>query len=453
MNDNPLILIFDIGKTNKKLFLYNERYEIVHQLETRIPEIKDEDGDPCEDLQSLTAWIKSVFETIGRDHSIKALNFSAYGASFVNIDANGRAATPLYNYLKSFPGKLHDEFYNNYGGVEQFCLETASPDLGNLNSGLQLYRIKEQRPKDFEKIKCSLHLPQYLSWLFTKKTFSDITSIGCHTALWNFQLNRYHRWVSQEGILEKLADIFPSDKTIALEKSKIVCGAGLHDSSAALIPYLASFTEPFILISTGTWCISLNPFNQTPLTFEELGEDCLCYLDYKGKSVKASRLFAGHEHENAVKLIADHFLVKPDFYRDIRFDKEISDKLKTGKAQDNKRVSILNLDHFADHLHAYYHFMKSLVERQIKSTNLVLEGSSVRNIFVDGGFSRNQVYMNLLAEAYSNQKVWAATVAQSTALGAALAIHSSWNKKEIAEGLVGKQLFKPEKENLKTSKG
>jgi len=433
MTESPLILVFDIGKTNKKLFLYNERYEIIHQLDTRIPEISDEDGDPCEDLQSLTNWIKGSFdEIIKANYSIKALNFSAYGASFVNIDANGKAATPLYNYLKAFPERLHDEFYKNYGGVEQFSLETASPDLGNLNSGLQLYRIKKQQPSVIEKIRHSLHLPQYISWLFTKKPYSDITSIGCHTALWNFQLNQYHRWVRQEGILEKLADIFPSDKAVNLEKQNIICGIGLHDSSAALIPYLASFTEPFVLISTGTWCISLNPFNQTPLTFEELGSDCLCYLDYKGKSVKASRLFAGNEHENSVKQIADRFQADPLFYREIRFDKEISNKLNTGK--------------ITSAVEAYYDFMIGLVNRQVDSSNLVLKGSDVKNIFVDGGFSNNHVYMNLLAEAYPDKKVWAATVAQSTALGAALAIHSEWNKKEIPSKLVDRVLFKPEKE-------
>ena len=47
-------------------------------------------------------------------------------------------------------------------------------------------------------------------------------------------------------------------------------GIGLHDSSAALIPYLVNFSMPFVLISTGTWCISMNPFSKTALTAEEL---------------------------------------------------------------------------------------------------------------------------------------------------------------------------------------
>ena len=451
MTHQETILVFDIGKTNKKFFVFNGQYEIIYQQETRIEEIKDEDGYSCEDLQSLTDWILNAFSGISKKFSIAALNFSAYGASFVNIGHDGRPATPLYNYLKPFPEELHDEFYRQYGGQEKFSVETASPDLGNLNSGLQLYRIRKQRPDMFQKIKYSLHLPQYLSWLFTGKAFSDITSIGCHTALWNFASNQYHQWVNNEGIIEKLAPLFPSDKSI--NNNGIKTGVGLHDSSAALIPYLSSIADPFVLISTGTWCISLNPFNQTKLTTEELSADCLCYLDYKGKSVKASRLFAGYGHEDAVKIIADHFQLDANFYKQIRFDKEISNKLKSKENSDRKAFSLFNgsgLPEFSDYLEAYYEYMSGLIGRQVESTNLVLRGSLVRDIFVDGGFSKNSIYMNLLAEAFPEKKVWAATVAQSTALGAALAIHPEWNKNEIPSKLIDKALYETDKENLKT---
>ena len=115
-----------------------------------------------------------------------------------------------------------------------------------------------------------------------------------------------------EGIDAKLAPLLPANQATEclFSNRKMFVGTGLHDSSAALIPYLAVFTEPFILLSTGTWCITLNPFNKTPLTTEELKKDCLCYMEYQGKPVKASRLFAGYEHEQQVKKLAAH-LNKP----------------------------------------------------------------------------------------------------------------------------------------------
>ncbi len=83
-----------------------------------------------------------------------------------------------------------------------------------------------------------------------------------------------------------------------------------------------------MLISTGTWCISLNPFNQLPLTEDELKKDCLLYLAYKGNPVKASRLFAGYEHEEQVKRLAAHFRVDIDHYKKITFNRAIVDQFK-----------------------------------------------------------------------------------------------------------------------------
>ena len=81
--------------------------------------------------------------------SVKAINFSTYGASFVHINKEGKPVAPLYNYLKAFPEDLKTKFYNKYGGEVNFSMHTASPVLGNLNAGLQLYYLKEKKPDLF----------------------------------------------------------------------------------------------------------------------------------------------------------------------------------------------------------------------------------------------------------------------------------------------------------------
>lgn len=43
----PVIAVFDVGKTNKKLFLFDENYKIVFERTARFLEINDEDGDPA----------------------------------------------------------------------------------------------------------------------------------------------------------------------------------------------------------------------------------------------------------------------------------------------------------------------------------------------------------------------------------------------------------------------
>jgi sugar (pentulose or hexulose) kinase len=71
----------------------------------------------------------------------------------------------------------------------------------------------------------------------------------------------------------------------------------------------------------------------------------------------------------------------------------------------------------------------------------VTTGTPVKRIFVDGGFGKNPVYMHLLAAAFPNMEVYAASVAQATAIGAALAIHQRWNTQPLPGDLVEMRLY------------
>jgi sugar (pentulose or hexulose) kinase len=452
MAATPVILIFDVGKTNKKVLLFDEQYHIVFEASTQLAETTDEDGFPCEDVNALTDWLKNSLTAVLSDekYKVKAINFSAYGASFVLIGEKGQVIPPLSNYLKPYSPELQKKFYTTYGGESQVAKQTASPVLGNLNSGMQLYRLKYENPETFSQVKYALHLPQYLSYVLSGAINSDITSIGCHTNLWHFQKNNYHTWVKKEGISEKLALVKEADAIVG-KANDIPVGVGLHDSSAALIPYLSSFSEPFILLSTGTWCISLNPFNHSRLSDYELHQDCLCYLSYKGKPVKASRLFAGYEHEQQVKRLAEHFKVDPDYYKKVEADADLLKQLKpsgesTHKSQDGAMVSqskfgTRKLSSFKDYETAYHQLIADIVHQQTRSTNIVLKETAVTRIFVDGGFSKNQIYMQLLADSFPEIEVYAASVAQASSLGAALAIHDNWNKKPLPSDIIDLKLY------------
>lgn len=453
MNAKPVVVVFDVGKTNKKLFLFDENYQIVFEKSARFIETVDEDGFPCENLESLRL---SVFDSLSevfrlKEFSIKAVNFSSYGASFVYVGEDGTPVAPLYNYLKPYPPELSEKFYKKYGGEESFSQQTASPVLGSLNSGLQLYRLKMQKPEIFSKVKYALHLPQYLSFLLTGNYCSDLTSIGCHTAMWDFEQDRYHEWIQREGIALKLPPIVPANKVSPplFPGTSYKIGCGLHDSSAALIPYLVNFSEPFVLISTGTWCISLNPFNRHNLTQDELKKDCLSFLQYKGQPVKASRLFSGNEYEQQVKRIAAHFNVDTIRFRNIMYNPEIIKKIKKSKPQvryedDFKKESVFatrDLTGFKNDTEAYHQLVLDLVNLQAASTQLVLKDTPVKRIFVDGGFSKNNVFMNLLAAEFNTLEVFAASMAQASAVGAALTIHSAWNNKAVPNDIIQLKYF------------
>jgi sugar (pentulose or hexulose) kinase len=440
----PVIAVFDVGKTNKKIFLFDSRYRMVYEQSAQFKETVDEDGEPCENLESLRSSVYSSLREVLKmeEFEVRAVNFSGYGASFVYLGDEGEPLTPLYNYLKAYPPKLKKQFYDEYGGERAFSMITASPVLGSLNSGMQLYRLKYERPELFGRIRYALHLPQYLSYLITGIPATDITSIGCHTNLWNFTTKQYHEWVSKEGLLEKFPTIMEGDKAelVDFEGHQLACGNGLHDSSAALIPYLMNFREPFILISTGTWCISMNPFNDDPLTAEELEQDCLCYLTYEGRPVKASRLFAGHEHEVEVQRIADHYSQHTGQYKNIAYQSELLagqvQEFLDGGMKESAPSLAQDLSIYKDDVQAYHHLIWCIVVKQYFSTLLVVNEPAVKRIFVDGGFSKNAIYMNLLAKLFKSVEIYAASMSQATAIGTALALHREWNKEELPGDII-----------------
>lgn len=447
MSALPVIAVFDIGKTNKKILLLDEDYAIQWENSVKLDEITDEDGFPCEDIRALSNWVTDKLSEVRLkpEFEIRAVNFSAYGASFVHVNNDGVAFLPLYNYLKPYPADLQKKFYDTYGGESQLAKETASPILGHLNSGMLLYRLKQEQPNNFNLIKYSLHLPQYLSFILSGKARSEITSIGCHTNLWNFQTGYYHDWVYKENINKVLPPIADGDG-LACIKDNVQIGLGLHDSSAALIPYLVSFTDPFVLISTGTWCISLNPFNKFPLTDEELKNDCLLFMKYTGGNVKASRLFAGYEHEQQIKRLATHFNKPEEYYATVEYNPELLPSLKNHASPDqttgmqvalhSSSFAARSLSSFENYEQAYHQLIADIIVQQVASTQLVLNGTDVKRIFVDGGFGKNPVYMSLLAGAFPEHEVFAASVPQASAIGAALAIHQYWNNKPFPQNII-----------------
>ena len=244
-----VIAIFDIGKTNKKLILFNEDLRVVSETEQKFVEIPDDDGFECDDIDLIEKWIKeSVTRLVHSDkYDLKAVNFTTYGATLVYLDENGKRVTPLYNYLKPIDEKISENLYKRYGGRDEFCRRTASPALGMLNSGIQPLWLKAVKPDIYARIKHILHFPQYLSYILTGKIYSEHTSIGCHTAMWDFDNMNYHPWVKDQGW--NLPEPAPVDtmNELEIDGKKVQIGIGIHDSSASLAPYFAC-KEKFLLV-------------------------------------------------------------------------------------------------------------------------------------------------------------------------------------------------------------
>jgi len=430
--------IFDIGKTNKKIILFNKNLKVISEKEEKFPVVADDEGFECDDIELIEKWIKEsvVRLTSSEKLDLKAVNFTTYGATMVYLDKDGNRITPVYNYLKPLDERISENLYKKYGGRDEFCRRTASPALGMLNSGLQALWLKETKPEVFAKVQHILHFPQYLSYLLTNKIYAEHTSIGCHTALWDFDNMCYHPWVMARGLNLPQPVTIDTLNEVVINGKKLTIGIGIHDSSSSLAPYFGSSNGKFLLLSTGTWCINMNPFNDEQLTAEQLDKDCLCYLSISRHPVKSSRLFLGHLHDTAVKQICDHFSKAEDYTKKIKVNKELSVKLKNrygGKEvflQTEGHMHSLkdNIDfyEFISFEESYHQLMIELCDITIEAIKLVIPASDeTKNIYITGGFSKNKLFLHLITEAFPAKLVFTSEIENASALGAALVISGS----------------------------
>ena len=315
----------------------------------------------------------------------------------------------MYNYLKPYPDDLLAQFLDGFGGHEAFSTQTASPLLGMLNSGLQIYWLKYRKPQLFKKIYCSLHLPQYFSYLFTGKMLGEFTTVGCHSGLWDIEKTKYHEWTQKSGIAPVLPDVKLASETVKInwKGSPLEVGPGINDTSANLVPYLQREKDAFMLLSTGTWNIALNPFSEDSLTFTELQQDCLYFLRDDGKPVKVARLFMGNEYRLQIDEMTRFFRKQDDYHTHIKFDNRIYEKgnEKPSKCYSWKSIYLPGIlqnegptdyQKFGSFEEAYHQLLSELVDIQVERIRLARGTGKINKLFVDGGFVENDVFMALL---------------------------------------------------------
>ncbi|MDF1575384.1 MAG: FGGY family carbohydrate kinase [Bacteroidales bacterium] len=456
MAKEEVILIFDVGKTHKKMLLFDRNLKVVREEEYIFQETLDDEGFPCDDAEKLEQWIgQTIEDTItGGEYLVKGINFTSYGATLVYLDKEGKRLTPVYNYLKPLPEEAMEGFYDRYGGEEAFSRQTASPVLGMLNSGLQLLWLKRKKPEVFAKVAQILHFPQYLSRLVHGQVVSEHTSIGCHTMMWDFERMAYHSWLKEEGI--SLPPPAPVSESFLVDRGGILVesGVGIHDSSSALAPYLMAAAEPFILVSTGTWCINMNPFNQDPLSREELRKDCLCFLGVHGKAVKSSRFFLGRIHDLNVERILEHFSPGSTAWKNIQPGiRLISEYWKQGKEgqlffrngiPEGRVDTQADPGQFGSFEEAYTRLMVDLSVQVVKSIELILPGEDrTKHLYISGGFARNPIFRTILCLAFPGKQVYTSEIDNASSLGAALVISAKIWKEAAVHLDLGLREVKP----------
>ena len=238
--------ILDIGKTNIKLYILNDKYEILSQKKIRNTVVVSKSYNHV-NVEKIWDWFVKHLRELNRKYVIQSINISAHGGAVALVNTSSSRsvnssglAMPIMDY--EWKGiELDDEYLNVRPGFE----ETYSPLLpGGLNIGRQLFWFSKYYSKTFVESNAILMYPQYWAWRMSSKLVTEITSLGCHTDLWDVASDDYSSMVKSLGWLEKFPPICKATKPISvvskdfadligLDKRCLVY-SGLHDSNASI---------------------------------------------------------------------------------------------------------------------------------------------------------------------------------------------------------------------------
>jgi glycerol kinase len=79
-------------------------------------------------------------------------------------------------------------------------------------------------------------------------------------------------------------------------------------------------------------------------------------------------------------------------------------------------------DSFED---AYHHLMIELVKLQVENIRIAVGTHHIKRLYVDGGFSNNDIYIKLLSHSLPDMKLRTTDSSLGSALGATIAISDS----------------------------
>lgn len=298
------IAVIDIGKTNAKLVLVDRQSLSEVAVMTRPNTVQTGGPWPYFDVEGHWAFLLAGLKAFHATYGIDAISVTTHGACAALLDINGELAAPILDYEFAGP----DELREDYNAIRPPFEETGSPRLaGGLNIGAQLFWQFQIDPSLKSRTHRIVTYPQFWGAKLTGNTAMDVTSLGCHTDLWNPKAGGFSSLVDRLGIADKLAPVrTPSEVLgsilpwVAREtnlplETPVHCG--IHDSNASLLPYVLTKKPPFSVISTGTWVIAMSVGGAGAPLDPDL--DTLINVTALGDPAPSARFMGGREHDLA----------------------------------------------------------------------------------------------------------------------------------------------------------
>lgn len=312
-------IVIDIGKTMAKITLWSREGRLLdRQVRPNAP--CAEQGIARLDADGIAAWATGVLATMAGSGA-QVIVPVGHGAGFAAISGDALAFAP-FDYEAAPP----DDIMARYHAIRAPFAETGSPALpAGLNFGAQVFWAESAFP-DAMAGATLVPWAQYWAWWLSGVAASEVTSLGCHSDLWNPDAGAWSSlavargWDRQFAPLARAGDVVgtirPELATATGLPTETRVLAGLHDSNAALLAArgLSEIAgNEATVLSTGTWFIAMR-LPATPVRTADLPEarDCLVNVDVAGKAVPSARFMGGREIESLIELDTRRVDIVPD---------------------------------------------------------------------------------------------------------------------------------------------
>ncbi len=331
-----LTLVIDIGKSHAKLLLVDATGTVVERHGRDNTGVVSALGYLALDVHGLQNWMQSTLRNSVNVARCKQVIASTHGAAMVALSDDGLAWEPLdyeYDGLAS-SATLASAFAAASDGFKT----TLSPELpAGLNAARQLFWMQNTHPEAWRRTRCLLPYPQYWAWVLSGVVATEVSSLGCHTHLWNPQAGTYSALASAKGWASLFAPMRSAWEVLGPVRPELagawglpascVVHVGVHDSNACLARYFGA-GDALTVVSSGTWTVLMAPGAPTGALQAE--RDMLGNVDVLGRATPTARFMGGREFTvlldgaapaaatvaDAQQIIASQTLALPSFARE-----------------------------------------------------------------------------------------------------------------------------------------
>ncbi|MFT4727122.1 MAG: sugar (pentulose or hexulose) kinase [Granulosicoccus sp.] len=296
------VAVIDLGKTNSKLALVDTALAVEAQVIKQATPVNTDSLYPSLDHLAIEAFIIESLSMLAKKQQLDAIIVTTHGATAALIDASGQLALPVLDY--EFKGV--DETRTSYDQYRPPFSDTGSPALpGGLNIGAQLYWQQSNFPEQFATVQTVLTWPQYWTFILTGDRHNDVTSLGCHTDLYEPDNQCYStllddmNWRALMPPTKHSGELSGTLRPAVAQKLGLPASTpvytGIHDSNASLVPHLMTQITPLTVVSTGTWFVVMAMGGKSSMLDET--RDTLLNVNARGQSVPSARFMGGRERD------------------------------------------------------------------------------------------------------------------------------------------------------------